>query len=162
MLPCYAQEPVLAEGRSISISRTRTVSWMFVPYFCLAKYSSLTVRPSSHPIRTLMQTRSSLIQKERDLQQAVRLLPDPPPSDVCFHIAQVWFIVLDDCKRSLVNPVLMRTNIVKSTQNILFATINACLDRGWDRVFFFVGSVKISEHYISINSRLGPLVASCQ
>lgn len=106
MLPCYAQEPIPTEGRPISLSRTRTVSWMCVPYFCLAKYSSsaVAVRPSSHPIQTLLQARSSLIQKERDLQQAVRLLPDPPPSDV--HIAQVWFLVLDGCKQLLFDIML--------------------------------------------------------
>ncbi len=102
MLPSCLQEIIATEGRPKTSSRTRTASWICVPYFCLDNYSApaASARPSSHPMRTLLQTRFSLTNKDRDMHQAVRLLPDPPAENFCFHIAQVWFIVLDDCKFS--------------------------------------------------------------
>jgi hypothetical protein len=102
MLPSYLQENIATEGRPKPSSRTRTVSWICVPYFCLENYfvPAASARPSSHPMRTLLQARFSLIHKDRDMHQAVRLLPDPPAENCCFHIAQVLFIVLDDCKFS--------------------------------------------------------------
>lgn len=98
MIPSYLQENINTDARQKASSRTRTVSWMCVPYFVLDNYStSKPPRPSSHPMRTLLQARFSLVQKERDMQQAVRLLPNAPVVETCFHIAQVWFVVLDDC-----------------------------------------------------------------
>jgi len=99
MAPSYLQDNIAIESRPKTSSKTRPISWMCVPYFVLESYSipKSTPRRSAHPMRTLLQARFSLVQQERDMQQAVRLLPDAA-ADKCFHIAQVWFVILDDCK----------------------------------------------------------------
>lgn len=100
MVPCLLQETLSQDIRTKS-SRSRTVMFQCLPYFCLEKYSgSLSgLRSSSHPMRTLLQQRFSLVQKDRDMQQAVCQLLDTP-TEHCFHIAQMWCLVLDDCKPS--------------------------------------------------------------
>jgi hypothetical protein len=100
MTPSYMQENISRDSRPKASSKLRTVSWLCVPYFVLDSYSTpgSILHSSSHPARTLLQARFSLVQKDRDMQQAVRLLQVTPTGDVCFHIAQVWFIVIDDCK----------------------------------------------------------------
>ncbi|PVH80882.1 hypothetical protein DL98DRAFT_458808 [Cadophora sp. DSE1049] len=95
MVPSFLQDNVSGEKRPVA-SKARTVSWLCVPYFCLEKYSTPSgLRASSHPMRTLLQARFALIQKDRDMKQAVCYLQNIPPEH-CFHIAQVWFLVLDD------------------------------------------------------------------
>ncbi|KAF7959341.1 hypothetical protein EAE96_000961 [Botrytis aclada] len=74
--------------------RPRKLTWLCLPYFSLQKYTS-NVKSSSHPPRTLLQTRQSMTTKERDLKQAVCHLPDTPAGS-CFHIGQAWFLILDD------------------------------------------------------------------
>lgn len=98
MLPSRLQATLAHEGQ-IKASRPRTVTWLCMPYFCLEKYSDSrsSSRPSSHPMTTLLQARFSLVQKERDMQQAVCHLHDAP-AEHCFHIAQTWCLVLDDCE----------------------------------------------------------------
>lgn len=78
-------------------SKAGTVTWMCLPYFVLQKYSGIIANlpPSSHPVRTLLQTSYKLARRERDMQQAVRHLDGCPPES-CFHIDQVWCLVLDD------------------------------------------------------------------
>lgn len=97
MVPSFLQDNLSGEMRP-KASRARTISWMCVPYFCLDKYAVPSgLKPSSHPMRTLLQARFSLVQKERDMQQAVCHLPDTP-AEHCFYITQVWFLILDDCE----------------------------------------------------------------
>lgn len=82
-------------------SRRRTVTWISLPYFCLAKYSaSLSKKDYAHPMHTLMQTRFWPTKESRDKQQAVCSLPGNPTGS-CFHVDQVWNLVLDDGKLSL-------------------------------------------------------------
>lgn len=79
----------------------RSVIWMCLPYFLLQKYSATSKNlTDSHPLRTLLQTHSSFTQKKRDMQQAVCKLPGWKKlgQDYCFHIAQVWCLVVDECK----------------------------------------------------------------
>lgn len=80
------------------LSRARAAIWICLPYFCLAEYSGVlsASRSGAHPMQTLLQARFSLVQKDRDLQQAVCNLLGTPPG-FCFHIAQLWCLVLDDC-----------------------------------------------------------------
>ncbi|KAF4628859.1 hypothetical protein G7Y89_g9299 [Cudoniella acicularis] len=96
MAPGVLQEPLSKDSQD-KVSRSGTISWICLPYFCLEKYSGSVSGQSvsSHPMRTLLQARFSLTRKERDMQQAVCHLPGTP-ADNCFHIAQVWCLVLDD------------------------------------------------------------------
>ncbi|KAH9206701.1 hypothetical protein DL95DRAFT_375096 [Leptodontidium sp. 2 PMI_412] len=95
MVPSFLQETLAGEKRPKN-SKARTISWLCAPYFCLEKYSTLSgLKGSSHPMRTLLQARFALVQKERDMKQAVCYLQNIPPEH-CFHIAQVWFLILDD------------------------------------------------------------------
>ena len=52
----------------------RTVTWLCLPYFCLEEYAGVlsASRPGSHPMRTLLQARFSLVRKERDLQHPLK------------------------------------------------------------------------------------------
>lgn len=79
--------------------RPRTVTWFCMPYFCLEEYSGVLSgsRPDAHPMRTLMQARFSLVRMKRDMQQVVRSV-NGTPEGFCFYIAQIWCLVLDDCK----------------------------------------------------------------
>jgi hypothetical protein len=101
MAPGTLQEALSKESRQ-KATKERTVTWMCLPYFSLEQYSGIKTasRPSSHPVRTLLQAKFSLVKKERDMQQAVCNLPDTPAGQ-CFHIAQVWCLVLDDCKSDM-------------------------------------------------------------
>ncbi|KAH7370897.1 hypothetical protein BKA65DRAFT_562836 [Rhexocercosporidium sp. MPI-PUGE-AT-0058] len=95
MVPAFLQETVAVEKRPVA-SKARTISWLCIPYFCMEKYAAPSgLRTSSHPMRTLLQARFALVQKARDMQQAVCHLPNIPPEH-CFHIAQVWFLILSD------------------------------------------------------------------
>jgi hypothetical protein len=96
MVPSFLQDNISGEMRP-KASRARTISWLCAPYFCLDRYATPSnLRPSSHPMRTLLQARYSLAQKKRDMEQAVCHLPGTP-AEHCFYIAQIWFVILDDC-----------------------------------------------------------------
>ncbi|KAK4198538.1 hypothetical protein QBC40DRAFT_283526 [Triangularia verruculosa] len=75
----------------------RTISWICLPYFSLEKYSGLLAAESSSsfPVETLLQAQFSRATKDRDMQQAVRQLKGAP-AELCFHISQLWCIVLDN------------------------------------------------------------------
>ncbi|KAI1774117.1 hypothetical protein F4818DRAFT_420890 [Hypoxylon cercidicola] len=76
---------------------SRSLTWLCVPYFSLEKYSGLlsASTASSFPIETLLQSEYARTTKERDMQQAVSRNGEAPEG-FCFHIAQVWCIVLDN------------------------------------------------------------------
>ncbi|KAK4171864.1 hypothetical protein QBC36DRAFT_364939 [Triangularia setosa] len=75
----------------------RTITWTCLPYFSLEKYSGLLAAetPNSFPVQTLLQAQFSRATKDRDMQQAVRQLKGAP-TELCFHISQLWCIVLDN------------------------------------------------------------------
>lgn len=96
MEPYYLEETLPSEALP-KVSRLKTLRWMCLPYFCVEKYARpAALRVSSHPMKTLLQARFSLVRKERDMQQAVSRLTNVP-ADHCFHIAQVWCLLLGDC-----------------------------------------------------------------
>jgi hypothetical protein len=97
MMPAVVTEKI-AETQKTPMSKIEA-SWMCLPYFCLQKYSGASsgLHPSSHPIRTLLQARFSSVKKDSDMQQAVCRLPSTP-AEHCFHIAQVWCIIVNECK----------------------------------------------------------------
>ncbi|KAB5551293.1 hypothetical protein GE09DRAFT_168424 [Coniochaeta sp. 2T2.1] len=75
----------------------RTVTWLCIPYFSLQKYTGplSSATSGSFPTRTLLQEQYSGVSAERDMQQAVCQTGHVPPG-TCFHVAQLWCIVLDD------------------------------------------------------------------
>ncbi|KXX81345.1 Magnesium transport protein CorA [Madurella mycetomatis] len=75
----------------------RTVTWICLPYFTLERYSGLLAadNPRLFPIQTLLQAQFAGTTRERDLQQAVVQRKGSP--EVCFHIAQLWCLILDNC-----------------------------------------------------------------
>jgi hypothetical protein len=77
----------------------RSLTWICLPYFTLEPYSGLLSadRPSVFPIQTLMQAKYSGATYQRDMQQAVCQTQEGAQNH-CFHIAQLWCIVLDNCK----------------------------------------------------------------
>ena len=96
MVPSFLQDNISGEKRP-KASRARTISWLCVPYFRLARYAvPSSLKPSSHPMRTLLQARYSLVQRKRDMEQAVCQVTGTP-DEHCFYIAQIWLLVLDDC-----------------------------------------------------------------
>lgn len=98
LIPSLTAENIVSQTGS-KTAKPRVVTWMSLPHFTLQKYKAgpATARPADHPIRSLMQARFSLVQRGRDMQQAVCHLLDTP-DDYCFHIAQTWYLILDDCK----------------------------------------------------------------
>jgi hypothetical protein len=98
LVPSLIVENIASQTRP-KAAKLRVATWMCLPHFTLQKYktgpAAASARPADHPMRTLMQARFSLVQKERDMQQAVCHLLDTP-IDHCFHIAQTWYLVLDD------------------------------------------------------------------
>jgi hypothetical protein len=77
----------------------RTAAWLCIPYFTLQKYAGplAGAAPGSFPTRTLLQEQYSGVSAERDMQQAV-CQTGHAPAGMCFHVAQLWCIVLDDCQ----------------------------------------------------------------
>lgn len=100
MIPCFLQERFSRESGSAS-PKSSAVSWLCLPYFCLEKYSNVShsSRSSSHPMITLLQARLSSTPKERDMEQAVCHIPYNKEGH-CFHIAQVWCLLIDECNVS--------------------------------------------------------------
>ncbi|KAF1812448.1 hypothetical protein P152DRAFT_449192 [Eremomyces bilateralis CBS 781.70] len=67
------------------------------PYFSLERYAAVAL-PDNAALHTglpLLQTLYSSARKDRDLQQAICKLPDTRKGS-CFHVSQIWSMVLDD------------------------------------------------------------------
>ena len=71
------------------------MKWVCLEYFRLRAYSGLSAAASQafFPSQTLLQAHYSRTSRERDLEQAVSFL-GIAPSDQCFHIEQLWCLVL--------------------------------------------------------------------
>ncbi|KAL1877347.1 hypothetical protein VTK73DRAFT_8720 [Phialemonium thermophilum] len=99
MEPKFVQVPLppdqISKGRN---SPVRFVTWLCIPYFSLEKYSGplSTAQSATFPTQTLLQAQYSGVPKDRDMQQVVCQLGHVPP-ETCFHINQLWCIVLDNC-----------------------------------------------------------------
>ena len=100
MEPSCFQEvlPTDAKYKGIGI---RTVTWICLPYFSLEPYSGLESgagSPSGVPVQTLLQSQQSHVGKHRDMKQAVCRDGYNRRQEMCLHVAQLWCIVLDNCK----------------------------------------------------------------
>ncbi|PNY27290.1 Uncharacterized protein TCAP_02785 [Tolypocladium capitatum] len=85
--------------KKLSPGRTSSGSahWICIPYFSLQQYSGLLSASSlsSFPPQTLLQAQYSRTPQSRDMQQAVCQLGGVRRGE-CFHIAQLWCLVLDN------------------------------------------------------------------
>lgn len=75
--------------------------WISIPYFSLEQYSGLLSASNlaSFPPQTLLQAQYSRNTAQRDMEQAVCQLGTAKRGQ-CFHISQLWCIVLDNSKGS--------------------------------------------------------------
>jgi hypothetical protein len=98
MEPGFREVLLKPEGNSKPGSGSpKSLIWLCIPFFLLQRYSSLsTDNPGAFPVQTLMQAQFARNTYRRDMLQAVCQIENVP-SDYCFHIAQLWCIVLDNC-----------------------------------------------------------------
>ena len=96
MDPSCIQREVPSKGSRRQTTTRRTATWICLPYFSLEPYSALDGTSSGFPPQTLLQAQFSGVRRERDMQQAVHRIKQAPPGH-CFHIAQLWCLVLDNC-----------------------------------------------------------------
>lgn len=82
-------------------ANTPMVKWICIPYFALQEYSGLSAGTSTatFPNQTLLQMQYSRIPQQRDLDQAICQL-GIAEKDECFHISQLWCVVIDNSKQT--------------------------------------------------------------
>ena len=99
MEPGFIQMPLPPQDSHTSWATIpRSAMWLCIPFFSLQKYSNLSgTKPADFPIQTLLQAQYSRNTQRRDMLQVV-CQSGNVPSDHCFHIAQLWCIVLDNCE----------------------------------------------------------------
>lgn len=105
MEPRFIQVPIKPEASSATSSQkqARNVSWFSIPYFSLEQYSGLLSArdPTNFPPLTLLQAQYSRTAPQRDMDQVVCQLDKESANDgKCFHIAQLWCIVVDTSKQA--------------------------------------------------------------
>ncbi|KAI1174860.1 hypothetical protein F4777DRAFT_368813 [Nemania sp. FL0916] len=84
-----------SDDAALSTSRQRAAYWFNIPFFELKKYSTASHSSELFPAQTLMQADYSQHLTARDMQQAVRQVKEGP-EEHCFHISQLWGIVVDN------------------------------------------------------------------
>ena len=79
-----------------------SVRWLCLEYMCLRPYSGLSAASdqSVFPSQTLLQAHYSRTNKQRDMEQAVCLLGNATEGS-CFHVEQLWCLVLKSTPKSL-------------------------------------------------------------
>ncbi|KAK0381418.1 hypothetical protein CLIM01_01279 [Colletotrichum limetticola] len=99
MEPSHLELPLQRGGDQAKGSATgkRSVTWLCIPYFSLEEYSGIlaTGNPGAYPPLTLLQLAFSRNSQKRDMLQATRQIGNGG-KDMCFHIRQLWCIVLDN------------------------------------------------------------------
>lgn len=103
MDPRSMEIPLKSEKKKGSSDDTSTgsVKWICIPYFTLQQYSGLLAASNlaSFPSQTLLQAQYTRTPQQRDMDQAVCQLGTANRGE-CFHIAQLWCLVLDNSKDS--------------------------------------------------------------
>ncbi|RYP63142.1 hypothetical protein DL769_007053 [Monosporascus sp. CRB-8-3] len=99
MPPMALQSPLPSDDSDKSQETYRRwITWLCIPYFSLEEYSGLlsSKNPATYPNQTLWQAQYSGNAQERDMQQIVcQINKGSMPHKSCFHISQLWAIVLD-------------------------------------------------------------------
>jgi hypothetical protein len=106
MEPKFRQQTLSSERSPREQTLTpRTVTWLCLPYFSLEPYSGLlgADNPKAFPNQTLLQAKFTRTARTRDMQQVV-CGQQGAPKGFCFHIAQLWCLVLDNCTRKAPIP----------------------------------------------------------
>ncbi len=108
MEPAFLHETLPPDSQHKDIRR-RSLFWMALPYFNLERYSGLESGAGAGgalpvPSQTLLQTRFAHVAKGRDMRQAVCRYGGNLRNELCLHVAQLWCIVLDNCKAPSENP----------------------------------------------------------
>lgn len=106
MEPKVVSQRLQADENTSSSQRSqpRTVYWINLPFFYLKKYSSETATAKAFPVQTLMQADNSRNPRDRDMKQAIHRIRSAEadvPKDYCFHIAQIWCVIVDNCEFNL-------------------------------------------------------------
>ena len=88
-----------APGKHRISKQEASVSFLCMPYFLLAPYSSDAPSQASswYPLRTLLQRWQMSTPKKREMQQAICDL-HYSKEDYVFHVPQVWCLRLGDSK----------------------------------------------------------------
>lgn len=91
---------------------SHNVTWVSIPYFSLERQNGLMGPKQSAPFLTptLLQSRFSRTTRSRDMEQAVCQLKGAPQG-YCFHVAQLWCLVLDSCMLLRCGMVRLRTSL---------------------------------------------------
>ena len=100
MEPGFIQIPLAKEdGHRSWAAAPRSAVWLCIPFFSLQKYSGLSsgTKSGGFPVQTLMQAQYARTTERREMLQVV-CQSGNVPIDYCFHIAQLWCIVLDNCE----------------------------------------------------------------
>ncbi len=100
LAPTLRFEPLMSEGKKLG---SRSVTWIGLPYFSLEPYSGLsgTASTKCFATPTLLQTKYSRTTRAREMQQAVCQQKGEGVSPAaCFHVSQLWCLVLDNCTSS--------------------------------------------------------------
>ncbi len=94
--PSFRHDPVIAD---VKPQRDQGVTWICLPYFSLEPYSGLlgAQNTKSFPTPTLLQARYSQTTRERDMEQVV-CQKQRDPQRLCFHVSQLWCLILDNCE----------------------------------------------------------------
>lgn len=76
---------------------------MALPYFSLERYAGLESGTGAGgalpvPAQTLLQTRFAHVAKGRDMRQAACWDGENRRKELCLHVAQLWYVVLDNCE----------------------------------------------------------------
>lgn len=113
MDPRFVEVPLQSMNKKGSSSGTLTpgsARWICLPYFSLGQYSGLLSASnlSSFPPQTLLQAQNSRNTLQRDMEQAVCQLGTAQRGE-CFHIAQLWCIIIDNSEMIQKPPFRFRT-----------------------------------------------------
>ena len=95
--PKFRHDPLISDGKPQS---DQGVTWVCLPYFSLEPYSGLLGAQQNtkfFPTPTLLQARYSQTTRERDMEQVVCQRQGDPQRQ-CFHVSQLWCLILDNCE----------------------------------------------------------------
>ncbi|KAK6856541.1 hypothetical protein PG995_006728 [Apiospora arundinis] len=94
-IPADDSRPTPQRSRRVGSSE-RHITWVCIPYLSLETYtdSSLVQSETQFPIETMLQSKFARTSKAREKQQ-VLWQRNQSGGDECFHIAQLWCVIVD-------------------------------------------------------------------
>ncbi|KAL7805594.1 hypothetical protein V8C26DRAFT_424604 [Trichoderma gracile] len=109
MEPRCIQTPILSPEKKAT-DESHVANWICIPYFRLQQYaeSPLVSNTALFPAQTLLQSQYSRSSQQRDMDQAVCQLGQVPRG-YCFHISQLWCLIVGNRTTVKVSPVPCQT-----------------------------------------------------